>query len=419
MKKIICTLKLIRMLWSANFVREILLFLELTFIAIIMIAVLLPINNAVVLSSGIEDVLPRQNELIYCSEYDGANKGLDINKIKSELTEKYGEMPRVYMTESNMVSVLGANNESNNINTTYLLLVSKDLFSDLNIRLSKGKFKKSESDVLPVILSSNMSDNYKIGDRIFCSSRGISTFVDGTFVERSDLDVECEITGILDENSTIIDIAAFPSRIDSASLNTIGWNLKTYSNINFIIATESEFLPIIKKSAVAFAFDNKINNLHEDIEELNAKNSNNYGFSEYTLLKKNLYRETFEHLSWRMIVMVLLILVIFFNYIGYLIINIRQRQHTVSIISLCGLSFRKLLLINIASVLLIVVPALAIGLWVSPFTVTFFTHESFYGYNSLIYISVTVLFVASTFLGIIAAHLRRKSSDIISFYKKA
>lgn len=423
MNKIICTLKLIRMLWSKKLVREFFLFLELSFIVMVTVATLLPISNAVVFSSGKEKTLPDYSGLIYCSEYEGVSKGLDIDKLKSDFAEKYGENPKVYMTESNKISLSNRDNENKEnaeaLGSIYMLLISEDLFNDINLKLSEGNFKKAESDILPVIISPNMSSVHSIGDKIRCSSKDVSTFDDGTWIQRSDLDVECEITGILDKDSTVIDIVSFPSRIEQASLNVIGWNIKKYDNVGYIIAAECDFLPIVKKTSAAFAFDNSISTLSEDIKTLNSKNTNTYGFAEYNGLKKQYYHVTFTNLRWRLVVMVLLLLVLFFNYIGYLIMNVKQKQHVLSIMNLCGMSLWKLLLINIASFLLIVIPALLIGLWLAPYTVHFLTHESFYGYNELIYFAIWALFLISTFFGIAAAYVCRKSSSIIGFYKKA
>ena len=116
--------------------------------------------------------------------------------------------------------------------------------------------------------------------------------------------------------------------------------------------------------------------------------------------------------------MFLLALVLFFNYIGYLIINIKQKQRTVAIMNLCGISFGKSLFINVASIFLAVIPSLIIGLWGSPNIVSIFTNDEFYGYNFLIYVIVVSIFVLSTLLGIAAAHIRRKKSTIISLYKQ-
>mgnify|MGYP001069255737 CR=1 FL=1 len=91
MKRIICTFKLIRMIWSDNLARELVLFFELTFMVIILIACLTPINNALVLLGGIKDALPMNGDFVYCSEFTGINNGIDINEIKKNFIELYGE----------------------------------------------------------------------------------------------------------------------------------------------------------------------------------------------------------------------------------------------------------------------------------------------------------------------------------------
>lgn len=422
MKRIICTLKLIRMIWSKNLVRELVLFVELTFMVIILIACLTPINNALVLSNGIKNALPVKGDLVYCSEFAGVNNGIDVDEIKKNFSKLYGEEPKVYLSESNRVAIFDEEDtkqEDTKIDFGNLILISEQLFNDMKINLSDGNFKKTDSDTLSVIVSSNFGGEYSVGDTFNCSNRGMINPVDGQNLKRDLFDLKCEITGIIDKSSIMIAINKGGSNIDEATLNILGLNISAYSDQKFVIAVESDLMPIVRKNAAAFAFDNKYSSLSVDLTALNKENSGNYGFSEYTVLKTNLFHRTLEDLDWRIPVMVLLSLVLFFNYIGYLIINIKQKQHTIAIMNLCGISFGKSLFINVASTLLAVIPALIIGLWVSPNAVSYFTNDEFHGYNDLIYIIVVSIFVLSTFLGIAAAHIRRKHSTIINLYKQA
>lgn len=410
------------MIWSKNLVRELVLFVELTFMVIILIACLTPINNALVLSNGIKNALPVKGDLVYCSEFAGVNNGIDVDEIKKNFSKLYGEEPKVYLSESNRVAIFDEEDtkqEDTKIDFGNLILISEQLFNDMKINLSDGNFKKTDSDTLSVIVSSNFGGEYSVGDTFNCSNRGMINPVDGQNLKRDLFDLKCEITGIIDKSSIMIAINKGGSNIDEATLNILGLNISAYSDQKFVIAVESDLMPIVRKNAAAFAFDNKYSSLSVDLTALNKENSGNYGFSEYTVLKTNLFHRTLEDLDWRIPVMVLLSLVLFFNYIGYLIINIKQKQHTIAIMNLCGISFGKSLFINVASTLLAVIPALIIGLWVSPNAVSYFTNDEFHGYNDLIYIIVVSIFVLSTFLGIAAAHIRRKHSTIINLYKQA
>lgn len=407
------------MIWSEHLVREIVLFVELTLMVIILIACLTPINNALVLSDGIKNSLPLKGDLVYCSEFTGINNGIDIDKIKKNFIELYGEEPKVYMSESNSIAIFDKEDTRQEEDFGYLVLISEELFNDMKIKLSDGAFKKTNSDTLSVIVSPGFSDNYSVGDTFNCSNRGMLNLIDGQNLKRDLFNIKCEVTGILDKSSTVIDIQKYGSDIDNANLNFIGINMSKYGNMKFVIAVESSVMPIVRKSAAAFAFDKKHNSLSMVLTDFNNENTGSYGFSEYNALKTNLFHQTFKNLSWRIPTMFLLALVFFFNYIGYLIINIKQKQRTVAIMNLCGISFKKSLFVNVASTLLAVIPSLIIGLLVSPHAVGFFTNDEFYGYNFLIYVVVVSIFVLSTFLGIAAAHIRRKNSSIINLYRQA
>ena len=420
MKRIICTFKLIRMIWSNNLARELVLFVELTFMVIIIIACLIPINNTLVLSDGIIRTLPINGDLVYCSEFTGINNSIDVDEIKRNFTALYGEEPKIYMSESNSISISNEADTQPETEYGYLILISEELFNDMKIKLSDGVFKKTDpdSDTLSVIISTGFDAKYSVGNTFTCTNEGMLNLIDGQNLKRDLFKIKCEITGILDKSSTLIDIQKYGADIKNANLNFIGLNMSTYENLKFVIAVESNILPIVRKSAAAFAFDNKHSSLSTDLINFNNENTGNYGFSEYNTLKTNSFHQTLKGLNWRIPVMFLLALVLFFNYIGYLIINVKQKNRTVAIMNLCGISFGKSLFINVASTLLAVIPSLIIGLWVAPGVVSIFTNDEFYGYNSLIYIVVIAIFVLSTFLGIAAAHIRRKNSTIINLYKQ-
>ncbi|MCD8315612.1 MAG: hypothetical protein LUD44_08285 [Firmicutes bacterium] len=429
MKKACSVCRLVFMTGSGRGVREIMLLLEMVLIVVLFIISLAPLCNVFYLKSGIDSALSGANA-VYCTAKDGAvvlfedssdfviNDVSYLSDVLSEV-QRYGVgTPEVLITESYSFSYRssdendGEDEDEKDVkkDSGYIIAVSDDLYSCISLELERGELKRDCTEYESVVISKGLaaSCGFEVGSVFFA-------MVDGN-------SVECLVTGILKENGTIIDINSIyeDSLGDNLTADGVGFNLKKYGDeVRFMITVSSDDLPVKTYSAEAFVIvfpdgtdiDGIIGRLDESLGET-------MNFASLETLYEKSYEEALEDFDrGGMLSILLLSIVVIFNFIGYIVITTREKQRILSIFNICGLSFGKSVIINMVSLLMIGTPALVVGIFASPIILELEGVE-YYGFN--IFVGAVLVFIVLGFVlsAVMTSILQRIQNDVINLYKK-
>ncbi len=394
MRNTINLLKLVFMLLSKNKIKESLLAVEVSLMVFLITFTLVPISNALNLVGGIENAATTSS-MIYCVPSPSNAKAVPINEIKDTIIKDYGITPKIFATESFSCKI------DSQPNNAYFLLVSEDLFSNIDVDLKSGEFIDTKGESVSVIISSHLAEQYSLGDTINC-------VIDSQTIE-------CIVSGILKSNSTIIDVNKQEgSRL---TVDALGFNMVKY-NGDFVIAVTNSQIAIAEDriDSALFVFPNETET-DEMISALNESYSNRYNFHSFTSLRDNTVQISISNMDWRIVLLFLFVIVVVFNFIGYIVINTRQKQKVLSVMNICGLSFAKSLAINITSLMIIVLPALLIGLLCSPYMLNNMNVE-YYGFNVFLGVAIALIFVGVVIVAIITSMWQKKHIATINLYKR-
>ena len=276
------------------------------------------------------------------------------------------------------------------------------MYNSLNFELKKGELVNTQDEYLPVVISSHLANRYNIGDVMSCTINSSTT-------------VLCKVSGILKSNSILVDVNKQEG--SELTVDAVGFNMAKY-NDDFVIAVTSSKMEISeeKVDAALFAFSQGTN-IDRIIDELNETYINKYSFYSFNTLRNNTIKSSISDMDWRIVLLFLFSIVVVFNFIGYIVINTRQKQKILSIMNICGLSFRKSLVLNIVSLMIIVIPALLIGLIFSPIILINMDIE-YYGLNVFLAGAIAFIFIGVVCAAAFTSMWQRKHMNTINQYKK-
>ena len=395
MKRISSLLKLVMMLMSKKKIKEFFLMAEVGLMVFLITFTLVPISNALNLANGIEQVTSG-SDLIYCVPSPSNSQPVPIREIQNTISSSYATTPEIYITQSSFCNIGPLAGKG------YLILVSEDMYNSLNFELKKGELVNTQDEYLPVVISSHLANRYNIGDVMSCTIN-------------SSMTVLCKVSGILKSNSILVDVNKQEG--SELTVDAVGFNMAKY-NDDFVIAVTSSKMEISeeKVDAALFAFSQGTN-IDRIIDELNETYINKYSFYSFNTLRNNTIKSSISDMDWRIVLLFLFSIVVVFNFIGYIVINTRQKQKILSIMNICGLSFRKSLVLNIVSLMIIVIPALLIGLIFSPFILINMDIE-YYGFNVFLAGAIAFIFIGVVCVAAFTSMWQRKHMNTINQYKK-
>ena len=394
MRKICSVLKLVSMLLSKKKLRELVLMIEVIMMVFLITLVLIPINNALVLANGIERA-SMKSDMVYCVSAPSNPNSLPIDDLCEKTSTVYGVTPKVFSTEAFSYT-------TQDQNSGYLILVSNDLFSNIELELKKGRFIDDQNEYIPVVISSHLAQKYDVGDIIYCSLNEEKTVV-------------CSVTGILKKNSTLIDVNKQEGSV--LTLDAVGFNMAKYDG-DFIIAVSNAQIEISEENvdAAILAFEQGTD-IDTVVRTLNDSYKNLYNFHSVESLSENTVANSFAKMEWRMVLLFLFTVVVLFNFVAYIVINTHQKRKVLSVMNICGLSFVKSVIINMLSLMSVVLPALLVGLTCSPYILNNMDIE-YYGFNVFLGAAITTILVGVILVAIFTSMWQRKHMDTISIYKK-
>ena len=392
MKKTIRLLKLVPMLMSKSKVREFLLMVEVTMMIFLITFTLVPISNAMNLAAGIKKTTLHAG-LIYGVPSPSNQDAMPVSEIKNVISSMCGTEPGVFLTESVFCNIQPFSGKG------YLLLLSEDLCETLDLELESDLLLSEQSKYVPVVINSNLAQQYDIGDVMQCTADNGTTTL-------------CMVSGILKRTGTVI--AVQRQEGTKLTLGAIGFNMAEYDDGIMIAVSGSVSRENTDAAVFALPKDTPVDEL---VSTLNEMYSNRYQFHSFESLRNNAIEKSISDMDWRIVLLFLFAIVLVFNLLGYIFINTRQKQKLLSVMYICGMPFRKSLLLNTISVLFLVIPALFIGLSGSPFILAGMDIK-YFGFNRFLAGAIAVIFVGAVCITVFASVWQRRHTDIVNLYKR-
>ena len=381
------------MMLSRRKIKEFFLMIEIALMVFLVTLAFVPISNALNLVNGIKNAANNSN-MIYCISSPANPDSVYVNDIRDEIKKRCNVSPSVFETEAFSCNI------QDEIEG-YLILVSQDLYSDLKLDLDEGDLIDRHTEYMPVVISNHLTSKYNIGDVFECAAN-----------EKS---VLCYVTGIFKKNSTMVDV----NKQEGSELTAgaVGFNMAKY-NGDFIIAVSNDSISISEDTidSVMFSFPEKTD-VDAIVNELNETYRNTYNFYSFSSLCNNSIRKSISDMEWRIVLLFLFAIVVLFNFVGYIIINTRQKQKVLSVMNICGMSFAKSVAINTISMIIIVLPAVIVGLWGSP-NILINMDIEYYGFNFFVGLAIAIIFVSAIIGATLTSMWQRKNIDVINLYKK-
>lgn len=369
--------------------------IEVALMVFLLTLTLVPISNALNLAHGIEETSLGAS-MIYGISAASNPAPIPVKEIRETIRDTFQVTPRIFSSQDVSYTLPdGAYG--------YMILISPDMFSHAVWELEQGEFTDQPDEYIPVLISPLLAQTYQVGDIIPCQLKHKTVF--------------CRVTGVLKENSTLLSI--HEQQGDIHTLGAIGFNMAKYKDDGiFIVAVSNDQIGISEADirGAVFAFE-KGTDTDVIVEKLNETYSYNYAFYSAESLKECTIEKSIKDMDWRIVLLFLFVIVVVFNFVAYIVINTRQKQKILSVMNICGLSFGKTVLINGISLMLVVLPALVIGMTVSPYLLAHIEME-YYGFNGFLGAGIIVIFAGTVLAAVVTSMWQRKHIDTINVYKK-
>lgn len=399
------TLRLVRMLFSKRLLREALIVLQVILMVVLLNAVILPFENLRVNQSALNSQLmaDEQRTIYYTPSLSYAEsyfvQGLRSESIINSLRANHD----IEAFAQNYARDAAFEQEGAILNTTFN--VYSDALSDqLKLPLEKGEFAQSKAysgeRILPIVISNNLEGTFRIGD----------TFTLGWLGEKK-VNIPCVVTGVLKEKASFI---TFGEQNGVLSYNTAYQKDKTFLFAKYdadILKDVNWNLPMLLQLREDVDLQHALGTLREQYAD----------FGEYHTipeLMEQAQKQVVESSHWNIMMIILFALVLLFGYGGYVLISAMQKSRLYAILYINGLSFRRMLWIHVLSGLILFVPAVGIGLAISPVFLERYVNATFVGFTPGTYAAVFLIFLLTFLLSVCTVLIQTRRLPAISLYKQ-
>ncbi len=384
MNRIISSLRLIRLISSRRFAKEIVFLAEIVLMVVMTAIVSVQINNTAVIVGSLEDTIEDCESLVYYSQGAGANKTMTCDI----LAKGTGEYEAIYRSEHRSMKTEDGSKVA-------LIVLCEELLRGSDMTVSSGNVQEGMA-----VISPHLSRYYRIGQSIELSDGKES--------------ISLNVCAVLDTYSTIPDIHY------GTGIGCLGTFLGEYRDMDVIVTSENAAISLLSVSDELTGAAIKLkpgDDPEETAARLNREYSDYGNFYSYEQLKKRYKDGIFDALVMEKIFLLLTAITAVFSLIGYTIVNIRQKQHLCAIMNICGLSQIKQNVITTAYMFLITCPALAIGLYLSPKALVKL-NIPFYGYSSFVVAAIIISVTISVTAGLVVSATMRRQTSILTRYKE-
>lgn len=408
-------------LYSKSKIKELILLLEISLMIMGVLVSTAPINAMLFRTDSTVEHMGGVGDLIYCSDNqviddsiygnsDGKNSA-GSSRLEMIIPEdvKVNARYETFIThgKSCFADIQNpSDGQSVRVADNFNIVVySDDLLSRVKLQLD-SKYKnilyESDATAIPVVVSPGViAAGYNVGDIVA--------------VELEDDDEKSfQITGVLEGGATVLSFAHQTS--SNTYLNHLSSSDISDPDILIMLVTgKSETLKHPDgRCAVVLSVSG---NASKVAARLADANGHRYIFKDVKKIIKFGRNEAIrkEREALRMIIMIGLVMI--FNYLGYIVINIKQNARRIAIYNICGLSHKKSVIANIISVCGITIPGMMLGVAGAMTEGAGLTARGG-SYHWLIIAVMLVAFVLMILLGVVLAHIRRKNSTAILMYKE-
>ena len=393
------TIKLIGMMYSSGFKKECLLIVEVLLSTLIMMAVIYPLSTEYLQIRRLEKEFPEVVHTIQTAKWEQGGPELSIE----EITKRYLAADKVYWADRVYLSGMWEHE-------TLLYILSEDLYNDAALQMKVGKAEKThESGRIPLVVNSALERLFPIGTEVDLPF--------GSLGEDNDHTVHLPgiVTGVLSDQCYIKTVNGATSTkglmTPSASVSEGGYDKAV------LLAIENERFPSSgEKRALLFHFPQSED--RQKIEE-NTDLPVGYVSKTYEMLRRQTFTNLISQNESIRLLLIVFGVVLLINYGGYLVAFVCQRNRFNSLLMICGLSQKRLIILLTASVMLLVIPAAAVGMIISKYTTPFLLGPdySYQGINWILIAAGAVIMLSVTISAFWAAWFTWRKATVMSLYR--
>lgn len=397
------TLKLVRMLYSKHLLREALIVLQVILMVILLNAVILPFENVRVNESTLSSQLIMEKQrAVYYTPSLSYTESYFVHGLRADtITEALRKNPDIEAFAQHYERDAAFEHAGETWNTT-LNVYSDTLFDHLKLPLKKGDFTASGeaygAGVLPVVISGRLAEIYQIGDTL-------------GWLGGKSVNIPCVVTGILRNNASFI---TFGEQNAVLSYNTAYEQKKSFLFARYdadLLKDINWGLPMLLQLREGVDPARAIDTLREQYGSYGA-------YHTIPELMSEAREQVAKSSQWNIMMLILFGLVLVFGYGGYLLISAMQKSMVYAVLYINGVSKRRMLWINILSGLILIVPAVEIGLALSPVFLENYVQADFIGFTPSTYATILMIFLLMFLFSVVAVMIQSSRLSTISLYKQ-
>lgn len=397
-------LRLLKMLLSPKFVREIFLFIQVAIMVVFLNIILIPFETEFQLFKSIENSFSCDvNKIIHFNPNASFFEPPDgwSDKVFHTLKENKG-IGDILQIEQTVASF---DVENKKLNSNFFIY-SDALFKENQIDLREGKFiSYLQNGKLPIIISSSLSDELPLDAELTLTvpyNNGNNT-----------ASISCVVTGIIETGAALPAINFYGS---FPSMDVLGVRAEPNNGYDFIVTAYNQCLQdyVNWGSPMLIISDDSASS----VNELNSNYSDYGTFMTFNEIKAISMTKTINENQFNILMFVLFCPIVLFGYGGYVLITLQQRKKEFGIFFILGLSRRKLILLNFIIGVIVLTLAVCAGMIITPILLDIILKILFKGYGVANYVLIIILFVVTYLISIIVGYVQTRLISSAALYRE-
>ncbi|MBQ8813660.1 MAG: hypothetical protein IJZ85_04105 [Lachnospiraceae bacterium] len=408
-------IKMATMLYSPFLIKELFFGAQVFLMVVLLMVVIVPVTNVISEYDQMERLYGQDiDRLIYYTQIDTGigqteTKDLDI-RFASWLES--GCLEKTYRNQM-VRAKMGEDTEQ-----ITMLIYSEQLFLDTEFQLI-GRLPAFDltteswglnEEAYPMIISEDLAVDYPPGSEMLLK-------MDCNRCKEEHSEIRGLVVGILKRDSMISYIGKGGGNYDY--LGRLGVNTLAFGREKMVIGVYDEryFHKEDWNGAAVFSVAESV-----DRKELLAQMNAEVGVEGRIVGTDDLYRNSMDKViqdaEAERLLVILFAVVFVVDFWGYILMSIRKKGHLYAILFMCGWSKREALIVNLVSVVMIVFPAVCLGLYMAPLASEFILREGFQGYTWHIYPIICGLFLMTMLCGVLTAFARQRNLNVVTQYRE-
>ncbi len=395
-------LSLIPLIYSKRFSKEILMFIQAALFVMTLSLVIQPFFELYGEYKLLSDFMGSDSErYLYYTPKSGNT--MTSEEIKAKISEA-SENGEYILTIHDIDTVIHL--PENKKDFAFSIAYAPEMLENMRLSLIEGEMftEYSERDnIVPVIISGPISHIYSVGD----------TFEAEMGQERAEYSFL--VVGVTEDNTSVI---TFTESEGVPDLSKLLQSREGLNDPNFIYFVSAD-IRVLKMGTESRSGVMKLGNdksADNRCKELNAELNSFCEFYTISEVYLNSFKKTAYEYNVLFLIALLLFVITLFGYGGYMMVMFLQKGKVFSVLFINGMSYFKLLILQIVSGFLIYIPASVFGAIMAPlYSENILRKEWIFDIRAFMFAFVLLIFIF--LMGTLGSVIRLRSMSIVNGYR--